>query len=174
MKNQTQEEQVVSLMRRPIPRKKVGIIKLKMIREGAALYPMGRFHEAGQAAEMVRPIFEYSDREMMVVMSLDAALTPIALEIVAVGGLCSCSIDTRDIFKHAVLSNAAKIICFHNHPSGSLQASNEDSKTTGRIKEAGELLGIELIDHILLGMNGEYISFKEKGIYPFSDLKGAA
>lgn len=174
MRNQTQEQQVISMMRRPIPKKKVGIVKLRMIREGTALYATGRFHDAAEAAEMVCPVFEYSDREMMVVMSLDATLTPIAMEIVAVGGLCSCNINNRDIFKHAVLSNAAKIICFHNHPSGNLQASHEDSRTTTKIKEAGELLGIELIDHIILGLNGDYISFKEKGIYPFADRKGAA
>lgn len=170
MKNQNQEQQVISMMRRPIPKKKVGIIKLRMIREGTTLYATGRFHDAAEAAEMVRPVFEYSDRETLVVMSLDATLTPIAMEIVAVVGLCFCN----NIFKHAVLSNAAKIICFHNHPSGSLQASHEDSIATAKIMEAGKLLGIELIDHIILGLNGDYISFKEKGIYPFADGKGAA
>lgn len=174
MKKQTQEQQIISMIQRPIPKKKVGIIKLKMVREGTALYGTERFRNSGDAAEVVRPIFEYADREMLVVMSLDTKLTPIAMEIVAVGSLNVCGVDMREVFKHAILSNAAKIICFHNHPSGSLEASPEDSQITGRIKEAGELLGIELIDHIIIGYDHEYISFKESGIDPFGEQKGAA
>lgn len=87
--------------------------------------------------------------------SLDAKMTPLALEIVAVGGVCSCHIEVGEVFKHAILNNAAAIICFHNHPSGSLKASREDSHVTGKIKEAGDLLGIELIDHIIIGYGKE-------------------
>lgn len=174
MRKQTQEQQVISMMQRPIPKKKVGIIKLQMIRESAALYGTERFCKAGEAAEMVGSIFQYADREMMVVMSLDGALTPIAMEIVAVGSLYSCHIDTRDIFKHAVLSNAAKIICFHNHPSGNLEASREDSVITEKIKKAGELLGIELVDHIIIGLDKEYLSFRESGLCPFGQGGEAA
>lgn len=174
MKKQTQEQQIISMMQRPIPKKKVGIIKLKMVREGTALYGTERFCRSEEAARMVRPIFALADREMLVVMSLDTKLTPVAMEIVAVGSINVCGVDMREVFKHAVLSNAAKIICFHNHPSGNLEASKEDSLVTGKIKEAGELLGIELIDHIIIGYGKEYISFKESGIYPFGDQKGAA
>ncbi|WP_313256626.1 JAB domain-containing protein [Lacrimispora sp.] len=174
MKNATQEEKVIGMMKRPIPKKRVGIIKLKMIREGTAVCGTGRFHGAKEAADMVRHLFEYSDREMMMVMSLDSAMAPIALEIVAVGGLNSCGIDTRDLFKHAILSNASKIICFHNHPSGIPTPSRVDSYITKRIKEAGELLGIELLDHIIIGSSGMYVSFREEKIYPFEDGAGAA
>lgn len=174
MSKTSTEDQIISMMKRPIPRKKVGIVKLKMIREKEALYSSGRFHDARTAAELVRPVFALADREMLVVLSLDAVLVPIAMEIVAVGGVCSCNVDTRDIFKHAVLSNAVKIICFHNHPSGNLEASREDSLVTRQIKDAGKLLGIELIDHIIIGLDDAYISFKEKGIYPFEKENGAA
>jgi DNA repair protein RadC len=167
MKNATQEEKVIGMMKQPIPKKRVGIIKLKMIREGTAVYGTERFHEAKEAADMVRPLFEYSDREMMMVMSLDSAMTPNALESVAVGGLSSCGIDPRDLFKHAILSNASKIICFHNHPSGEPKPSREDSLITGRIKEAGVLLGIELLDHIVIGSEGRYVSFREERIESF-------
>lgn len=174
MREAGQKEQVISMMKRPIPKKKVGIIKLKMIREGRALYGTDRFHSAREAAEMIRSVFEYSDREILAVMSLDTTLTPIALEIAAVGGLCSCTVDNRDIFKHAILSNAAKIICFHNHPSGNVEASREDIHTTEQIKAAGDLLGIELIDHIIVAPNGIYLSFRESGISPFEHNRGAA
>lgn len=115
MKSMTQEEKVINMMKRPIPKKKVGIIKLKIIREGTVVYGTQRFHEAKEVVDIVRPLFEYSDREIIMVMSLDSAMTPIALEIVAVGGVSSCVVDTRNLFKHAILSNASKINCFHNH-----------------------------------------------------------
>ncbi|PJJ30135.1 JAB domain-containing protein [Lacrimispora celerecrescens] len=173
MKSMTQEEKVISMMRWPAPKKKVGIIKLKMIREGTVVYGTQRFHEAKEAADIVRPLFEYSDREIMMVMSLDSAMTPIALEVVAVGGVSACVVDTSNLFKHAILSNASKIICFHNHPSGEPKPSREDSLITGRIKEAGALLGIELLDHIVIGSEGRYVSFREERIEPFG-IGGAA
>ncbi|MCD7996973.1 MAG: JAB domain-containing protein [Clostridiales bacterium] len=123
---------------------------------------------------MVRPIFEHADREMLVVLSLDTALAPLAMEIVAVGSINACGVDVRDLFKHSILSNAPKIICFHNHPSGTMNASQEDILITERIKAAGDLLGIELVDHIIIGLNGTYISFLESGIRPFGDWQGAA
>ncbi|WP_313345074.1 JAB domain-containing protein [Lacrimispora sp.] len=173
MKSMTQEEKVINMMKRPIPKKKVGIIKLKIIREGTVVYGTQRFHEAKEEADIVRPLFEYSDWEIIMVMSLGSAMTPVALEVVAVGGVSACAVDTRDLFMHAILSNASKIICFHNHPSGEPKPSREDSHITGRIKEVGVLLGIELLDHIVIGSEGRYVSFREEGIEPFG-IWGAA
>ena len=68
MKKQTQEQRIVSMMKRPIPKRKVSIIKLQMVREGEALYGTKRFRNAREAAEMVRQLLEYSDREMLLVM----------------------------------------------------------------------------------------------------------
>ena len=174
MKKQTQEQRIVSMMKRPIPKRKVSIIKLQMVREGEALYGTKRFRNAREAAEMVRPLFEYSDREMLLVMSLDAVLTPVALEIAAVGSLNVCGVDMREVFKHAVLSNAAKIICFHNHPSGNLEVSREDSLITKRICESGALLGVELLDHIIVGLDGSFISMKEMNMLPIGKWEGEA
>lgn len=139
---------------------RVGIVHLEMVREGRSLYGMETFHNAKEAVETVRPLFEKADREMMVVMSLDAKNTPIAVEVVAVGGIDNCVIDVRNIFKHAVISNASNIICFHNHPSGIPEPSEDDKAITRRIKEAGILLGIPLIDHIIVG-NDSYYSLEE-------------
>lgn len=139
---------------------RVGIIHLEMVREERSLYGMERFKSASEAVETIRPLFEKADREMMVVMSLDVKNTPIAVEVVAVGGIDSCVIDVRNIFKHAVISNASNIICFHNHPSGILEPSEDDKAITRRIKEAGILLGIPLLDHIIVG-NDTYYSLEE-------------
>lgn len=160
MKNNTQKEQLERMMKRPIPKKKVGIIRLQMVKESRILYGMNRFTQPYEAVQTVKPIFAMADREMLVVMSLNTKVEPQALEIASVGGLNACSVDIRDIFKHAILNNAAFIICFHNHPSGDPTPSLSDRQVTDRMKKAGDLLGIPLIDHIIIGEE-DFYSFRE-------------
>lgn len=162
MKNNTQKEQLEGMRKRPIPKKKVGIIRLQMVKESRILYGMNRLSQPGEAVEMVRPLFAMADREIMLVMSLNTKLEPMALEIAAVGGLNVCSVDIRDIFKHALLNNSAFVLCFHNHPTGDPEPNYEDRQITDRIQKAGEILGIRLIDHIIVGEDGFY-SFREHG-----------
>jgi len=103
-------------------------------------------------------------------------MDPLAVEIAAVGGMDNCQVDIKNIFKHALLTNASCIICFHNHPSGDSSPSKEDFRITGRIKEAGELLGVSLMDHIIIG-DGEYYSLRKMGhwSHPLRErLKGQA
>lgn len=98
MRSKTQEEQIQGMMERPIPKKKVGIVHLEMVKESRSLYGMKRIDSPKAAAEMVRPLFERADREMMVVLSLDSRMEPMALEIAAVGGLNSCAVDMKSVF----------------------------------------------------------------------------
>ena len=156
------EEILTDMMKRPIPRKRVGIVHLEMMREHRALYGMKRFSHPKEAAELAAPLFSMADREMMVVMSLDVKLEPLALEIAAVGGLNACVVDVKNMFKHSLLNNAAYIVCFHNHPSGDPSPSLEDKQVTERIGKAGAVLGIPLIDHIIVCGHGFY-SFREHG-----------
>lgn len=135
---------------------RIGIVHLEMVKEKRSLCGMERFRNASEAASIVRPLFNRADREMMIVMSLDAKLIPIAVEVVAVGGIDSCMVDVRNIFKHAVISNASNIICFHNHPSGMPEPSADDRVITKRMKNAGSLLGISLLDHIVIGDDNYY------------------
>ena len=100
-------------------------------------------------------------------------LEPLAVEIAAVGGINSCCIDIKNIFKGAILSNAACVICFHNHPSGNPRPSREDFMITQRMKMAGEILGVALADHIVIGKDGFY-SFKEHGRLEPGPTGGAA
>ena len=164
MRAYTQEERIRGMMERPIPKKKIGIVHLEMIKERRTLYGMERFSNPREAAEMVRPLFERADRELLLVLSLDNKLAPMALEIAAVGGLNSCCVDIRSIFKHAIVNNGAYVICFHNHPSGDCSPSGEDRRITQRIAESGRLLGIPPVDHIIIGAGGEYQSLAELGM----------
>lgn len=86
---------------------------------------------------------------------------PVNISVVSIGSVNSVIVHPREVFKVAMLSNASKIICFHNHPSGNLKCSKEDENITNRLKECGEILGIELVDHIIIGDNDTYFSFKE-------------
>ena len=164
MRSKTQEEQIQGMLDRPIPKKKVGIDHQEMVKESRSLYGMKRIDSPKAAAEMVRPLFERADREMMVVLSLDSRMEPMALEIAAVGGLNSCAVDMKSVFKHAILNNSAYVICFHNHPSGDCDPSAEDRKMTRRMEECGRILDLPLVDHIILGSQGWFMSFAELGL----------
>ena len=109
------------------------------------------------------------DREHFVVFYLNARSQVIASYTVSVGTLSASLVHPREVFKGAILRNAAAIIVAHNHPSGNIEASPEDRDCTRRLAQAGTLLGIPLLDHVIVGaMSAEYTSFKERGLMPCS------
>jgi DNA repair protein RadC len=83
--------------------------------------------------------------------------------VISVGCLTSSLVHPREVFQEAVVSRAAALILFHNHPSGDPEPSAEDLALTRRLVSAGALMGIEVIDHLILGA-GRYVSLKERGI----------
>jgi DNA repair protein RadC len=104
-----------------------------------------------------------SDREHFVVLHLNTRNSIIAKEIVSIGTLNSSLVHPREVLKAAILNNADKILIAHNHPSGDVTPSPEDRTLTKRMKQAGELMGIDVIDHLIVA--GErYLSFKEEGL----------
>lgn len=145
MRKRTQEERILDMIKRPVPRKRVGIVHLEMVRESRTLYGMKRFQNPREAAEMVRPLCEKADREMVLVLSLNGRLEPQAVEIAAVGGISSCNVDIRSLFKHALLNNAEFVICVHNHPSGDPAQAGRMRRSLGGSGAPGQLLGIELV-----------------------------
>lgn len=162
MRKISQEEQIENMAKRPIPKKKVGIVHLQVVKESRVLYGMRRFTTPQEAVDMVRPLLSKADREMVLVLSLNTKLEPQAIEIAAVGGLNSCVVDVKNIFKHSILNNAAYVACIHNHPSGDPEPSREDVLLTQKISAAGTILGLPLLDQIIVGEYG-YYSFKEQG-----------
>lgn len=156
-----QQEKITDMLRRPIPGKRVDLIRLQVVRESTGLYGISRFTEPHEAADMVRPLISASDRKLFLVMSVNTRMDPMAVEIVSVGMLNACLVEMREVFKHAILNNAAGIVCFHNHSSGDAGPSREDQLMTERLRAAGELLGIPLVDHIIV-TEEQYYSFKEQ------------
>jgi DNA repair protein RadC len=82
--------------------------------------------------------------------------------VLTLGTLDAAGIEPRDVYREAMLSGAAAIVVFHNHPSGDPTPSPEDKDLTQRLAAAGVLMGIDMIDHVVLG-DGRYWSFKEMG-----------
>lgn len=144
------------------PAKRVDIVTIKMVRESSILYKERKISSPTDAYKLINEFIDGVDREVMVVCSLSTKNEPISLNLASVGTLNSSLIHPREIFKSSILSNAASIIIAHNHPSGDPTPSSEDINVTHRLKEAGKILGIELIDHIIVG-NNQFISLKEKG-----------
>ncbi len=105
----------------------------------------------------------YYDREHFRVIYLDRKGGLLSMEDISVGGLHSSLVHPREVFKTAVKKSAASMILVHNHPSGDPAPSQEDINITRRLIEAGKLMGIEIIDHVIIGDN-KYCSLKAKGL----------
>jgi DNA repair protein RadC len=115
------------------------------------------------ATQSLGPLMRDYDREHFMVLYLDRKGGLIVQENVSVGGLHSSIVHPREVFKTAVKRSAASIILAHNHPSGDPAPSREDIDITRRLIEAGQIVGIEIIDHVIIGDN-RYCSFKDKGL----------
>jgi len=101
-------------------------------------------------------------KEFFCTAHLDGKNRIVCLEIVSVGSLNQSIVTPRETFKTALLSNAAALILVHNHPTGDPTPSSEDLEITRRLREAGDLIGIKVLDHIIIGT--AYYSFVERGV----------
>ena len=111
----------------------------------------------------VRPFFFGLDREKFGVLVLNSHNAPVAFHCVSVGCLDSAVVHPREVFKFAILSSAASVIFVHNHPSGCCDPSSEDVNLTKRLVDAGELLGIPVLDHIII-TDDAYLSMKSRNL----------
>ncbi len=114
--------------------------------------------------DMLAPEMQWLDREMFRCVYLNAKNMVLSIPVISIGTLDSCLVHPREVFKGAISRSAAAIIACHNHPSGIPEPSEADINITRRLKEAGQLLGITLVDHIIIGENRRYVSFKESGL----------
>ena len=94
---------------------------------------------------------------------LDTANSVLGLAQISVGGLAASIVEPRQVFKVAILSNAAAVILSHNHPSGNVEPSREDIRITRQLVDAGKLMGVPVHDHIIVGQNA-YTSLAERGL----------
>lgn len=101
-------------------------------------------------------------QEHFIVLFLDTKNYIIGQKTIFIGSLNKAIVHPREVFKEAIKRSSASVICAHNHPSGDATPSQQDIQLTHRLYEAGELIGIRLLDHLIIGDN-QFTSLKEKG-----------
>lgn len=102
-------------------------------------------------ANLVEPFLKEADREMMLVIGLDTKNKPTVISIISIGTLNQSTVLVREIFKTLLLANSIRFIVVHNHPSGDTTPSENDLKITQKLKKAGEMMEIVLLDSIIYG-----------------------
>ena len=139
-------------------------VRLSLVRETAD-QPYATRH-AGDVAGLARAFLKDDPRERFIAIYLDAKYRPIAVHDVSTGTATASLVHPREVFGPALQLAAAAIVVAHNHPSGDPTPSTEDRQVTDRLRQAGELLGVQVLDHLVIG-DGRYYSFASEG---FSDL----
>ena len=140
----------------------VPFVRVRMVRERELPYAMEEINGPEKVAAFTRKFLAEADREYLLVLSMDNAGKLTAIEVVSIGTVNAALAEPREIFKHAILANATGIVMVHNHTSGRCVPSSEDMEMTKRIEKAGNILGIPLMDHIIVGDG--YFSFQTEGL----------
>ena len=136
---------------------------LNVSESASSYFPQGtRYTAPQQVYETFRFLMEET-KEVFITLHLDGKNRIICVDLVSVGSLNQSIVHPREVFKTALLSNAAAVLLIHQHPTGDPTPSSEDIAITRRLKEAGELLGLKVLDHIIVG-ESEYLSFVERGL----------
>lgn len=138
------------------------IFTLKMIRN-RSVKVAHKVSDQSMAARVLMSYFATVPNEQLVCLFLDGNHNLLGLSVVATGGISGLHIRPRDIFQYALIARASGIILSHNHPSSSLEPSQEDITFNDKVKEIGEALGCPLLDHIIVssGIHKGYRSFME-------------
>lgn len=143
----------------------IPIYRVSLVREGTMCNPQTQLRNSADARTLLQSYLGNTDREHFVVLLLDRKNKVIGMNTVSIGSLTASVVHPREVLKPAILCNAAAFICGHNHPSGDPAPSQEDRVLTARLKEASKLLGIDLLDHIILGDGSQqYFSFADQGM----------
>ncbi len=133
----------------------------EVIRENAPDWVKSKCTSADNVFELFRDLAKEA-KENFVALHLDSKNRIICYDTVSIGSLNASIVHPREVYKAALLSSAAAILFIHNHPSGETTPSREDFEITARLKDAGELLGIRVLDHLIVGETG-YNSFANNG-----------
>ncbi|MFZ0447133.1 MAG: DNA repair protein RadC [Bacillus sp. (in: firmicutes)] len=140
------------------------VVRIKqIIKESSEPFASYTIRSPEDAQKLAMHHIADEDREVFLVMCLNTKNQVIALHRAHVGSLNASIVHPRDVMKCAILNNASSIIVSHQHPSGNPQHSREDLEVTKRLAEAGKIIGIELLDHVIVSYTGNHVSLKEKG-----------
>lgn len=143
--------------------KRFQIVQVKLVREKSLLYKERKIRSPHDAYTLLKEFIGDADREHFVVLCLDTKNQPTCIQTVHIGSLNASIVHPREVLKSALLSNSASIIVGHNHPSNVCDPSAEDIQVTERLKEACNILGIDLLDHLII-CTDTFKSLKEAGV----------
>ncbi|MFD0050319.1 RadC family protein [Actinomycetes bacterium NPDC127524] len=161
-KKQEQLEAIENGTTKQLARKRVDIVSIKLVKESSLLYKGRTIRSPQEGFDLAKQYLGDVDREHFIIVCLDTKNTPTCINTAHIGSLNASIVSIREVFKTAIVSNSASIIAFHNHPSGNPEPSREDKEVTQRLVEAGKIIGIDVLDHIILG-DDSFVSLKEKG-----------
>lgn len=152
-------------MKKQEPAKRIDIVSVYMVKERSVLYQERYIQSPRQVVHMMNEYFKMDsmDRESFVLIAMDAKCRPTHISVISQGSLTASIVHPREVFKAAILASAHSIVVAHNHPSGNPQPSREDIKITNRLKDVGEIMGIPVVDHLIIGEDEKYVSLKEEG-----------
>ena len=136
-------------------------VHVQLVRESFQM--RGPRIESNEDVYELMPELREIDREQFCVIALDGKSNVLGKEMISQGTLTASMVHPREVFKGLILANAKTFIACHNHPSGDPRPSREDIEITKRLEKAGELLGIELLDHVIIG-HGSFRSLADSGL----------
>src|SRR5919198_4156877 len=139
----------------------IPVYKIMLVREGRVPCYNQQIRSAVDASMLLHTYLADVDREHFVILLLNQKNRVIGVNTVSVGSLTASIVHPRETFEAAILANAAAILCGHQHLSGDPQPSREDRVITRRLVESGKLLGINVLDHVIVG-DGRYFSFADE------------
>lgn len=140
--------------------REIDVVNIRLVKD-KTLYSKQQIHTPKDAIKIFAEELRQYDREVAAIINSQTDGRPININIVSIGTIDQALISPAQIFKSAILANASAMILLHNHPSGQSHPSLADQKATKRLVQCGKLMGIDLLDHIIVG--DELFSFSEKG-----------
>jgi DNA repair protein RadC len=127
------------------------------------LDPHAPIRSSADVVAVLGPRLRDESREHFYALALDVRHRPVAELLIAVGSLTACAVGPADVFRRVLREPAAAVVFAHNHPSGDPSPSPEDASLTARLRQAGALLGVQVLDHVILGRDAHF-SFLDQGL----------
>ncbi len=139
---------------------KLDRVAIRMVKE-PPLYSEEPLSNPETAIKVLRDVFKEYDREVVCLVNLKSNMQPVNLNIVSIGAIDQAIVHPRELLKSSILSNAASVLIMHTHPSGNLTPSTLDISMTDRMQQVFSIMGIDIVDHIIIGDSDNYYSFRE-------------
>lgn len=132
-------------------KKAICVVRARQERTGILYTDRSRISGPEDVLATFGRLFDRAGVEQMIAAALTTGGEPVAVRLIAVGGVDSCMVSVAEVLKFTLLSNCPAVLLVHNHPSGNIKPSEEDRKITDQIKEAAAIVGLRFLDHVIVG-----------------------